>query len=438
MENENLEYKLIWKEDFLKVLCGLANTAGGILFIGIDDTGKVVGIKGKIAWFLEELPNKIKNNLGIIPSVDVIKKNGQKIIKIKVKASSVPISYHGKYYLRSGSNTFEMKESQLFGFLLHKAGKTWDELLADGYKPADFDKGTVTAFKVYAKDRLPHIEKDRQNLILKKLNLLDGNQCRRAAVLLFGKNPERLFPQSQVKVGKFASESELLASDVITGNLFAQLENALKLLTTKYLLKTISYEGVHRRDKLEYPEAALREALLNALVHRDYSTTSAIQIRIFPDRLVFMNEGGLPSGLSVADLKRPHISKPRNILLADVFYKAGFIESWGRGTIKIIEESKKYGLPEPRFINRNNLFMVIFYKKKKVGERVGERVGEKLTQNQQRIIAAIKREPLISAAKLSARIGISTRKIEKNLEILKHRNIIRRVGPDRGGFWEVL
>ncbi len=128
----------------------------------------------------------------------------------------------------------------------------------------------------------------------------------------------------------FVSDVDILTSDIVEGNLFQQVEQTLSILKTKYLLSPITYEGIHRREKLELPYDALRETVLNAIIHRNYLTTSTVQIRIYDDELMVMNEGILPDDINIEVLKRDHLSKPRNTLLADVFYKSGFSESWGR------------------------------------------------------------------------------------------------------------
>ncbi len=127
-----------------------------------------------------------------------------------------------------------------------------------------------------------------------------------------------------------------LAPSFVKGNLFEQLEKSLEILRTKYLLSKIKFEGIHRREILEYPYKALRESIINALIHRNYLGSSTIQVRVYNDRITFLNEGKLPPEVPVEKLKTEHLSKPRNKLLADVFYKAGFIEGWGRGTIEIV------------------------------------------------------------------------------------------------------
>ena len=106
-------------------------------------------------------------------------------------------------------------------------------------------------------------------------------------MLLFGENPQKLYPGAYLKIGKFLTETEIQTTDIVEGNLFQQLENSLEILRTKYLVSNIKFEGIHRRDILEYPYEALREAIINALIHRDYLGTSAIQIRVYNDKLGF-------------------------------------------------------------------------------------------------------------------------------------------------------
>jgi len=364
METENIEYKPSWRDEYLKVTVAFANKDGGELIIGVDDNGNPIGVK-KSKKLLEDIPNKIRNKLGIIPSVKIENVKGKDVIHIFIKSSSVAISYNGKYYIRSGSNSFELKGEELTKFLVEKSGKTWDEFIEEKAGFNDINLKTIEEFKKYAVDRIPSVvaEKDYQT-ILKKLNLLEDKKIKKAAILLFGKNPQKFHPGAYLKIGKFLTETEIQTTDMVEGNLFQQLESTLEILRTKYLVSNIKYEGIHRRDILEYPYEALREAIINALIHRNYLGTSAIQIRVYSDRLMIMNEGKLPPEVPVEKLKTEHLSKPRNSLLAKSFYLAGFIESWGRGTIKIVENCLQQGLPEPDFIEEYGVMKVVFYKDK--------------------------------------------------------------------------
>jgi len=187
---------------------------------------------------------------------------------------------------------------------------------------------------------------------------------KRASILLFGKDPQQLYSHAAVKIGHFLTDTDIQTTDIVKGNLFQQLENSLEILRTKYLRSNIKFEGIHRRDILEYPYEALREAIINALIHRDYWGFSQIQIRVYPDKLIIMNAGSLPPEVPVEKLKTNHLSIPRNRLLAGIFYYAGFIEAWGRGTTMIVEKCMEQSLPEPDFIEENGVMTVAFYKDK--------------------------------------------------------------------------
>ena len=372
-ESQTVEYKQSWRNDCLKAVSAFANSDGGVLIVGLDDMGKPSGLKN-FKKLLEDIPNTIRNKLGIIPSIKPNKKNKKDIIKITVAPCSVPISYNGKYYIRSGSTVQELRGKELADFLMKKSGSTWDDIVEERAGFNEINNDSIEKFKKYAVDRIPSIIKETDNNTLsRKLNLIDDGDLKRAAILLFGNDPQKFYLQSEVRIGKFLSDTEIQTTDIIKGNLFAQLESALEILRTKYLVSNIKYEGIHRRDILEYPYEALREAIINALIHRDYSGTSQIQIRVYPDKLMIMNEGKLPPEIPVEKLKTNHLSIPRNTLLAKIFYYAGFIESWGHGTIKIVENCTKQGLPEPDFMEENGVMTVVFYKDKWTEENLKKR-----------------------------------------------------------------
>ena len=151
------------------------------------------------------------------------------------------------------------------------------------------------------------------------------------------------------KIGRFLTETDIQTSDIIEGNLIDQVDKLLDVLRVKYLKAYIAYEGHHRREKLEYPYDALKEAIINALIHRDYSNTSNLQIKVYNDKLVMYNGALLSDEVPIEKFDKPHQSKPFNPLISLVFYKAGFIENWGKGTLNIIAECLAYGLPKPTY-----------------------------------------------------------------------------------------
>ncbi len=293
----------------------------------------------------------------------VEKINENEIIRIKVEKTYAPVSFNGKFYQRSGSNTIELNGGNLTNFLLKKYGKTWDDIVIENFSIDDINLDTVEKFKIWTRKRASFIEEEKDLMTLfERLNLLENGQFKRAAILLFGKNPQKYFIQSHSKIGKFLSDSELLTSDIIEGNLFEQLEKIIDILRTKYLHSYISYEGIQRIETLEYPYEAVREAVINALIHRDYTDTTVLQIRVYNNKIVFSNGATLSKEVPIDKFKENHISKPFNPIIANMFYKAGFVESWGKGTNNIVDDCLKMGLPEPEYKYTFQSVQVIFNK----------------------------------------------------------------------------
>ncbi len=367
LEKQNIEWKESWRSEYFEYISAFANAEGGKIYIGINDKGIVVGVSD-YEKLLVNLPNQIRDFVGVLCDVNHLEENGKHYIEIVVNPYSVPISYRGKYYIRSGSTTQLLNGTSLNDFLLKKSGLNWDEVIEPSASMRDIDESAIEYFKQSANvsGRLSFTKEDNDYLsILKNLRLVDdNNNFKRAGLLLFGKDPLKYFTTAFIKIGKFGdSGSELLSQDVIEGNVFEQADAVLEILDKKYFQKSISYEGLQRIEKTEYPYPAIREILLNAIAHRVYQTTP-ITIRVYNDRLEIWNLGTLPMELSAEDLKKTHSSYPKNPLIAQVFYKGGLIESWGRGTIKILEECKKHDLPEPEIKEVGGGVQVILYKNK--------------------------------------------------------------------------
>jgi len=348
-ENQNIEWKESWRDEYLKWICGFANAKGGKIIIGKNDNGEIVGL-AKAKRLMEDIPNKIQTQLGILCDVDLKDEEGKDYIEIDVKPYDVLISYQGKYHYRSGSTKQELKGNTLNKLLLKKAGKTWDDVVEPRAKLEDIDTLAIEAFKKGAttSKRLPFIV-DEENIeqILDNLLLLEDGNLKRSAILLFGKNPCRFFINAFVKIGRFGqTDDDLRFQEIIEGNAFQLADKTLEVLDRKFFVSPISYIGLQRVESWEYPYEAIREVILNAIIHRDYMG-APIQISVYDDKLIVWNEGSLPEGLTFEDLKKKHSSRPHNPILASTFFKGGLIEAWGRGTIKIINECKKAGLPEP-------------------------------------------------------------------------------------------
>ncbi|KHD07259.1 transcriptional regulator [Candidatus Thiomargarita nelsonii] len=363
-EKQDLEWKTSWRDEYLKWICGFANAKGGIIYLGKDDNGNIVGLDD-YKRLMDDIPNKIQNHLGILCEINLHESAGKYYIEIDVKPYDVPISYQGKYHYRSGSTKQELKGSVLNEFLLKKAGKTWDDVIEPNATYTDIDENSINVFKQEAArtQRLPAIVNENDNTqIFENLRLLEDGKLKRAAVLLFGKEPCKFFINAYAKIGKFGnSDHDLQSQEIVEGNTFQLADQLIEILDKKYFIKTISYDGLHRVEMTPYPFEAIREALINAIIHRDYFGPP-IQISIYNDKIIIWNVGELPESITIEDLKRKHASYPRNPRLADVFFKGGLIEAWGRGTLKIINECIQFGLPEPDIELMSGGIAVTIYK----------------------------------------------------------------------------
>jgi len=376
--------------------------------------------------------------MGIICDINLLEENFLKYLEIKVNPYSVPVSLRGRYYYRTGSTKMELTGVELNEFLLKKAGKTWDDVIEEGAGIEDIDEKSLAQFieDSKVKGRLPDTKGLFTLQILDKLRLMDKNKVKRSALILFGQDPGRFFPSILVKIGRFGKDStDLKFQEVIEGNLVYLLNEVQVQLNYKFLTRPVEFVGMHRIEKDEYPVEAFREMLLNALVHRTYMG-APIQIRVYDDRLTIWNEGALPHGLDAASLKSEHNSRPRNPKIADACFKSGYIDTWGRGTLKIIDACAEAGLPEPEIIEKDGGVQVTLFKQ--VKDRLVDGLVDGLVESQERIVKLKVENPKVSKRELAEKIGISSTAIDKNISTLKKKGIIKRKGSDRSGHWIII
>ncbi len=247
---------LVNKRDLEYMFKEKINANGGIIYIGKDDKGKVVGINNAVK-LVKEIPNKIKDTMGIIPEVKVEEENDLLYLVIKVDSYPMPISCQGKFYLRSGSNNHEVTGSELDKFMLDRVGKRWEDLPV---KNATLEDLSEEAFKVFKEKavksgrlKVEDVEIDNETL-LKNLGLYDGNYLNKAAILLFGKDPNKWIVGSYIKIGFFEeNDADLRYQDEIQGALILQIDKSIDLIYLKYLKALIHYEGVQRIEEYMFP-----------------------------------------------------------------------------------------------------------------------------------------------------------------------------------------
>lgn len=434
IENQNIEWKESWRDEYIRWIGGFANANGGKLIIGMNNRGEITGL-AEAEELLETIPNKVRDILGIIVDVNLETKKGKKYLEINIEPHPFPVSYKGQYHYRSGSTKQELKGNALDRFLLRKQGKRWDGVPVPKVSVNELSQQAFDYFirKARSGKRLNiEILDESHNDLLEKLHLKEADYLKRAAILLFHPDPEKYVTGAYVKIGFFNDKEILVYQDEIHGYLFEQVEKTMDLLLTKYMKAMISYEGLHRVETYPFPETALREALLNAIAHKDYSSGNPIQISVYDYKIIFWNEGQLPENWTVEQLTLKHPSVPFNPDIANAFFRAGLIEAWGQGIFRIINDCAKSNLPPPVF--KYDLSGFVIELRKQPGEPV-EKTVEKTVE---KILRLIRKNPEITSKELQQETGLTRRGVEYNLGKLKSDGLIKRSGPDKGGRWIVL
>ncbi|MFZ2961076.1 MAG: ATP-binding protein, partial [Candidatus Ozemobacteraceae bacterium] len=300
--------------------------------------------------------------------------------------------------------------------------------------------------------------RDSDATLFENLELIEGTYLKRASALLFCDNPEKFVSGAFIKVGFFVTDDDLRYQDEIHGCLFEQVEKTLELLGFKYLKAYIRYEGIQRVEEYLFPVGALRETLLNAVIHKDYGSGIPIQISVYEDKIIFWNSGQLPESWTLRKLQAKHPSNPHNPLLANAFFRSGYIESWGRGIEKIKRECREHGIKPPKFDSGYSGLMVTFRANPlhiaRAGSFTSDRTGkggettlktiQETTQEtvqetiQEKVLALLKKQPSIIQRELAEKLGMSVYAIKYHLNKLKTAGVVRHVGPTKAGHWEIL
>ncbi|MDD7201414.1 MAG: ATP-binding protein [Sphaerochaetaceae bacterium] len=308
----------------------------------------------------------------------------------------------------------------------------------------DVDDTEVERFRGLAAKRgriASELLDEPKEVLMQKLHLVNSGYLTNAAMLLFAKDPQDFQQGAYIKIGYFASDADLLYQDEIHGSLLEQVDKAIEVIYLKYMKAKISYEGIQRVERYFVPEAALREALLNAVCHKQYESCIPVQVSVYEDRLYVANVGVLPETWTLHNLLGKHESRPYNPNLATVLYYAGFIESWGRGIEKIHTACRADGLPEPEFTVHPGDIMIQFTAPKdrvvRVNEKVNEKVNDSLDEKDQGILDLLSVDPGYTVTQLSNELGFSRKTIAAHMRKLKAEHIIERVGSDRKGYWRI-
>jgi len=435
-EGHNLELKksTSLRQEIGQAVSAFANTDGGVILVGISPDGEIVGVDiGKKT--VEDLANWIKENTDpkIYPQMKIHNVDNKDIIEITVKESDEkPVFSMGHAYQRVGRTSPRISVSKIRELAKQeKKTLSWDEKICEEADlDKDIDENKVKWFLEKAKyerrlDINPGIPTREA---LERLGLARNGRLTNAAVLLFGNNPQKFFLMAETRCGRFKGTEplEFIDMKVFRKSIIDQREDAIEFVKEHIALHAKIVE-TERVETWEYPIEAIREAITNAICHRDYQMSSNVQVRIFDDRIEIWGCGNLPEPLKLDDLKVKHESILRNNLIGKCFFLIKFIEQWGTGTNRIINSCLNYGLPEPIFEEISGGIIVML--RKETSEELLKEKG--LNERQIKIISYIREKGSVTNKEYQQIFGVSKRTASSDLSDLFKKNVLSKTSKGR-------
>jgi ATP-dependent DNA helicase RecG len=447
-ESTNVEWKpsLSQINEITETISAFSNTEGGKIVIGVSKTGKLLGVElGK--GTIEHLTNKISQNTDpkIHPRITTQKVYGKSIIILEIKESTDHlILAFGRPYKRVGKSTVRMSKDEYERLILekHKEKLQFDKQICQDASLKDIDAKKVKEFleqrAIKLKVEIPRVSiKDVLVKTIKAVKLVNGRlKPTRAGILFFGKAPQDFVPQSEVKVVRFkdATMTEFIDSAILKGSFYEILRDIEIFFwkNTRLASKIVEFERV---EIPEYPFEAIREAVVNAMAHRDYFRAGAtVSILIFDDRIEVQSPGGLLPHLDVNNLEGVH--ETRNNLICDIFHQTKDMEKYGTGIGKMKRWMKEHGLREPVLSTKSDFFKVTFYGP---GEKILDLVPSipkerttdlsHLNERQMRCLKMIYNEGKIFTNKFyRVMFNITDRTALRDLNQLVDENLLKREG----------
>lgn len=440
-ESQTLEFKTSFDKASIESLVAFANTQGGTVLVGVTDAAKVQGVTlGKET--LNEWLGQIKSatSPALIPDIAAFNEQGKTVVAIRISEFPVkPVSTRGRYFKRIASSNYQLGLSEISDLYMQSLQLSWDAYEARGYTVTQLDPAKIQRFirLVNQHGRFALDEADPL-AALQKLNYLKNGQPTWAAVLLFAKEPIR----HNVHIGRFKTPDMIIDDRQFTDTLFEVVDQSMKFIVS-HISVAFEFDGsIQRKERFAYPLPAVREALLNAIVHRSYTDPNDIQIKIFDDKITIFSPGTFYGGLTVAEIQTDNYrSSLRNKLIAEGFYLINVIEKYGSGFIRIRRALQDY--PEVQFDVREfqGGVMATFAQKKPVPPNegaseevnVGVDVGVDVGVNG--LLAYIQANPGQRAGEMAVTFAVTQRTIERWLKQLKAQSLIEFKGaPKTGGY----
>jgi len=440
-ESETVEFKpsLSQMDKIIGSISAFSNTKGGTLVIGVSDKGEVLGVDIGTRT-IESLANQVKQNTDPMayPSIRVDKSDKKHVVVIEVvEGKQKPVLAFGRAYRRVGKSNQKLGYDEIRNLALKTSKIYWDSRVCEDASFGDIDEVKVKLFLRKAKYER-RLELDVEIPVresLEKLKLLKEGVPTNAAILLFGRSTQKFFTQSETRCARFKGTKplEFIDMKVFGGNIIDQREDVVEFVKEHIKLHA-KIVGMERIETWEYPIDAIREAITNAICHRDYEISANVQVRIFDDRIEIWGCGHLPEPLTVEDLKQRHISILRNPLVGKCFFWIKFIEQWGTGTNRIIDSCLNHGFPEPVFEELSGSLVVTL--RKGITEELLKEKG--LNERQIKAVSHIREKGSITNKEYLVLFDVSRITATRDLKLLEEEEIVKRIGTGRRDLKYVL
>lgn len=446
-ERHDLELKESFGTETIETVCAFANASGGLIIIGIDDKGEPAK-KNLRVESLRDFENKISTATEPSVAVDVEENlyRGHKVVVIRVQENPLkPVATRGRCFIRKGSVNHQMTPTEIAECHIKSTGGSMDAIIIPGVAKEDIDMEAVRDYmkRATAKGRRTFTMEEDPWDVLTKLELVKSEtEITLAAYLLFAKDPQLKFSQAVIHAGAFKANGAVITdSRDMQGHIQDQIDETISFIQKNIHCALIVPPGrVDHVPVWDYPIEAVRETVTNAVCHRDYGSPHDIQIKILDNDLVVSSPGELPFDMSLETLMDPnHSSKPRNKLIAKIFFDMGIIEQYGRGITKIKEECEKNSNPYPEWDSRLGTFTTVYRTRTAKSDHIKTKTIKIITHFQKEIMLFLSQNPSASRKQLIEKFPSTTEGVLKNnLKRLKELGIIRHIGPRFGGKWEVF
>ncbi len=436
-EGYHIEFKESLDKSFVEEVCAFANSNGGKVFLGISDKGIIKGVQTDNSF-----RSRVQDSLRQLqPQLDVkIEVHDNFIVADVPEGSEKPYACSRGFFLRNGANSQKLNRNEIIAFF-QKEGRIRFEELRNG--KADFENDfDERAFRNFLKLAGITNSIDRMSLLRNLDCITDDGKLNNAGVLFFAKDIDFLLNHAIVVcvLYKGTKKVHILDKKDFKENIVENIDNAI-LFVKRHTNVEYRIEKIQREEIPDIPDIALREAIINAVCHRDYfDRGSNVLIEVFDDRVEISNPGGLPSGLKPSDFG--NLSVARNPLIASLLHRIDYIEKVGTGISRIkqaVDENEKTSVE----FSYDGRFSVIFRKldissEMELGEKLGDGWEKNSEKSSEKILEAIKENPTITREELSQIADLSIRGVEWNLAKLKDEGKIKRIGSRKSGHWEII